>query len=600
MIILGRQTYLIRRGGAYSARIRVPKDLVEAVGRKELVKALGTSDPVEANRLVRRVIDGWLGVFDTLRAKAQPSEAEKDELVWSHYKRILESDDQNRATVPSTSEVDAAAECAVERVEREDIDIHDPLQMLDVSLRFHLLKDRRSGSKSIESQHRRVKLEHLKKHLTQGETVLVNHEIDALLAERGVVIDHAERASLGRKLIRAEIEALNRTLERDEGNYGGEPADQLIKRVSKRQIAKVEPKDLITEVFELFARENVSGVSNDRINQMRRDIGLLVQITDGLGCVTQIDKKLVREWKGLLTKFPVKATEMHVFKNLKLREIVAANEKLRKPVLSDRSVNRYLSSLSAFCKWMVNNGYLDQNPVTGMSLAKETGSTTLPFSTAQLNELFRSPLFTGCQSADIWSQMAKRGNVLIRDHRYWVPLIMLFSGARPGEIGQLNLSDVREQEGRWIMHITTEGDGEKRTKTKGSMRVVPLHPMLIELGLIKYHTAQTDVGEKKLFPNAIRNARGQMMAEFSREFSRYLTRIKLKQGRGISLYSFRHGAADALRRAGYLDEQFGMILGHTQGTTTGRYGILAHGVLRQRAELIDAIDYPGLDLNHLV
>tara|TARA_R100001039_G_scaffold38203_1_gene38888 strand:- start:233 stop:823 length:591 start_codon:yes stop_codon:yes gene_type:complete len=196
--------------------------------------------------------------------------------------------------------------------------------------------------------------------------------------------------------------------------------------------------------------------------------------------------------------------------------------------------------------------------------------------------------------------MAKSGNVLIRDHRYWVPLIMLFSGARPGEIGQLNLSDVREQDGRWIMHITTEGEGEKRTKTKGSMRVVPLHPMLMKLGLVNYHKAQMEAGGNELFPNAIRNARGQMMAEFSREFSRYLTRINIKQGRGLSLYSFRHGATDALRRAGYLDEQFGMILGHTQGTTTGRYGILAHGVLRQRAELIDAIDYPGLDLSHLI
>ncbi len=591
---------MIRRGGAYSARIRVPKDLVEAVGRKELVKALGTSDPAEAKRLVRPVVDGWLGFFDTLRAKAQPSEAERDELVWSHYNRTLESDDQIRAAIPTASEIEAAEEEALERAQRQRIDIHDPLQILDVALELHLLKDRRNGSKSVEGQHRRIKLEHLKKHLTLGETVLVDHEIDALLAERSLVISQAERAKLARQLIRAEIEALNRTLERDEGNYGGEPADQLIKRVSERQISNDEPSDLITEVFEIFARENVSGVSKDRINQMRRDIGLLVQIADGRGQVSQVDKKLVRDWKGLLIKFPVKATEMHVFKNMKLREIVAANEKLRKPVLSDRSVNRYLSSLSTFCKWMVNNGYLDQNPVAGMSLAKETGSTTLPFSTDQLNELFRSPLFTGCQSADVWSQMAKRGNILIRDHRYWVPLIMLFSGARPGEIGQLNLLDFRQQDGRWIMHITTEGDGEKRTKTKGSMRVVPIHPKLIELGLIKYQESQADAGETELFPNAIRNARGQMMADFSREFSRYLTRIRLKQGRGISLYSFRHGAADALRRAGYLDEQFGMILGHTQGTTTGRYGILAHGILRQRAELIDAIDYPGLDLSHLL
>lgn len=66
------------------------------------------------------------------------------------------------------------------------------------------------------------------------------------------------------------------------------------------------------------------------------------------------------------------------------------------------------------------------------------------------------------------------------------------------------------------------------------------------------------------------------------------------------LYSFRHGAADALRRAGFLDEQFGFILGHTAGTMTQRYGTLPQGMLEQRVELINAIAYPGLDIDHLI
>lgn len=65
-----------------------------------------------------------------------------------------------------------------------------------------------------------------------------------------------------------------------------------------------------------------------------------------------------------------------------------------------------------------------------------------------------------------------------------------------------------------------------------------------------------------------------MTADFSQDFPRYLTKIGLKDGRGLSLHSFRHGAADALRRAGFLDEQFGVILGHTSGTMTQRYGKL--------------------------
>lgn len=89
------------------------------------------------------------------------------------------------------------------------------------------------------------------------------------------------------------------------------------------------------------------------------------------------------------------------------------------------------------------------------------------------------------------------------------------------------------------------------------------------------------------------------MADVSREFGRYMIRIGLKVGRGLSLYSFRHGAADALRRAGHLDQQFGFILGHTEPTTTGKYGIMPQGMLEQRVELVNAIAYPGLTLDHL-
>ncbi len=91
-----------------------------------------------------------------------------------------------------------------------------------------------------------------------------------------------------------------------------------------------------------------------------------------------------------------------------------------------------------------------------------------------------------------------------------------------------------------------------------------------------------------------------MIADFSRDFSRYLTKIGVKKGRGVSLYSFRHGAMDAMRRAGYLDDQFNFIFGHGSGSKVTRgYGVLTQGMTAQRAELINAITYPGLDIDHL-
>src|SRR5215212_7716376 len=63
-----------------------------------------------------------------------------------------------------------------------------------------------------------------------------------------------------------------------------------------------------------------------------------------------------------------------------------------------------------------------------------------PCDSVRLEALFNSPLFTGCQSEE---KLHLPGNLQIRDHRYWLPLVMLYSGARPGEITQMHTKDVR-------------------------------------------------------------------------------------------------------------------------------------------------------------
>lgn len=602
---MAQVSHLIRRGASYSARIRVPLDLVEIVGKREIVKALGTNDPAEAKRRLWPVITGWQREFDELRARRALVPADRDYAVWDHYTASLDRDDKERAALPGEPEIAAARAEAIARIERDDISGLDKLAVLDAGL--DLLVAQRAGEISAEA--RKVKLADLRKHLATGETALIAHEVEDYLRQNRLFVDRGtpDWISLARHMMRAEIEALQRTLERDQGDYTGQPRDPLVKpATAERRSATHEvapPGESVSEALAAFKKENPKNVSKSRIEEACRDIGIFME-TVGTGFpVAKISKKHVREWKALLMKYPVRATEVVAFRGMTIERIVQENEKLKRPVLSDRTVNRYLSSLSAFLSWAVKNGYIADNPCLGMALEKEKRSKTLPFTSDQMNVLFKSPLFSGAQSETEWRYISRPGNVLIRDHRFWVPLIMLFSGARPGEIGQLAVSDVREQHGHWIMHITTEGENHaegKSVKTEGSMRVVPIHPELVRLGFPKYHADRLKAGDKQLFPGAKRNERGQIMADYSREFGKYLTRIGLKEGRGLSMYSFRHGAADALRRAGFLDKEFGFILGHAEASMTGRYGIMPQGMLEQRVELVNAIAYPGLELDHLV
>lgn len=595
---MARLSYLLRRGASYYARARVPLDLVDIVGKKELVKALGTKDENEAKRLMWPVVEEWTRHFDDLRSRRTMTADDKAHATWQHYEGTLERYERAQRSLPTRADIDAEKARIIERANSGEIANTDPLTVFDATLDLEVMKNARQFGEDT----RRTKLDALQNHLAEGETALIIAHVDDYADANRLLVDatHPDWKDTARQMIRAEIEGLKRTVERDKGDYSGTPADPIVKPATGTARGGAAPGEAIMELFENYARENPNQIKPDTLAQARRDVGLFVEYVGSTFPVHRIDKKAVREWKALLLQYPVKATETKAFEGMKLAQIVKHNQTVKKPVISTTTVNRYLSGFSAFCTWLTNHGYLPANPAADMFLKKSKDKTTKPFTVDQMNTLFKSPFFAGCQSDDAQRFWSKPGNVKIRDHRFWVPLIMLYSGARPAEIAQLGIGDVREEHGHWIMHITTEGEGDKSVKTDGSMRVVPVHAELIRLGFLEYHADMKRAKNTRLFPLAERNERGQMMADFSRDFPRYLTKIGLKDGRGLSLYSFRHGVADALRRAGYLDEQFGFILGHTSGTMTQRYGTLPQGMLERRVELVNSIAYPGLKIDHLI
>jgi integrase len=75
--------HVIRRGGRYHYRRRVPADLIEAYGgKKEIQRALNTADPKEAARLSRKVAVEIDELFEGLRAKLANPEAPQASKQW--------------------------------------------------------------------------------------------------------------------------------------------------------------------------------------------------------------------------------------------------------------------------------------------------------------------------------------------------------------------------------------------------------------------------------------------------------------------------------------------------------------------------------------
>jgi integrase len=135
-------------------------------------------------------------------------------------------------------------------------------------------------------------------------------------------------------------------------------------------------------------------------------------------------------------------------------------------------------------------------------------------------------------------------------HKYWLPYIGLYTGARVNEICQLNpTADILQEQGTGIWHFRfteeTEADARVRKSIKNSQSVrrVPVHPALIADGFLEYVEKQKKNGAKLLFP-AWRPTRGRASPAAEKWFIDLLRELGLRDetagARLVGMHAFRH------------------------------------------------------------
>jgi hypothetical protein len=134
------------------------------------------------------------------------------------------------------------------------------------------------GAREFDAKSRRAKLDAMRKHLVTGETALIEHEVDDYIGRNKLLIDplSPDRGDVARRMMRAEFEALARTLERDKGDYSGMPKDPIVKPTTGTAREQAAPGETIMELFEQYAAENPKGIVTDTVAQARRDVGSFV------------------------------------------------------------------------------------------------------------------------------------------------------------------------------------------------------------------------------------------------------------------------------------------------------------------------------------
>jgi len=330
---------------------------------------------------------------------------------------------------------------------------------------------------------------------------------------------------------------------------------------------------------------------------------LFAEFTGPTRPADSITKADAREWRDALYEMPISASQIKEFRGKSMREIIELNRRVGRRTLSKESINKHLSMAGAFFQWMVAEGRTSQNVIDGLRIeTSRKDSKRATFTVAQLQKLFDAPWFTGCAADENIISRMTPGPVKIRDWRYWVPLLAAFTGARQGELLQLETSDIRRDDGIDYILITDEGDATgKAVKSTHAKRSVPVHSQLIELGFLDYVAKQKQAGDVCVFPKLTRNSRGYFNYA-QKELAKLIDHVGFrpdKNGNKVVFHSFRHAVADEFRRS-YIDAQFQPLLGHKQSGVTRGYGVAEDLGLARRKEIIEAIRYPGLDLSKLV
>ena len=319
-----------------------------------------------------------------------------------------------------------------------------------------------------------------------------------------------------------------------------------------------QPQKVVTLQY-LFERINQEReISKKTIDEAQKVISRFNGVYGNISA-EDINGTIVREFKELLIKIPsILSNELRSLTLIQIAQEIGGNYSGR--TLSDSAINKHLSVISSVLEWSSNNSYFSDNwhnPVRGKSIKRKgLKQDRMPFTEGDLYKIFSSDMYS--------KQSRPKGGC--GEAAYWIPVIGLYAGMRLEEIGQLSISDINREGDIWYFDINDFDS--KQLKNKSSIRKVPIHQALLDLGLIDYIDSLEGV---RLFPLLKKDKYGKLTQNWSKWFGRHLRRIGITDSSKV-FHSYRHGLKDALRNAGVDEAISDAITGHSSVSIGRSYG----------------------------
>lgn len=553
--------------GVYYLRKPVPPGLRDVIGKWELKESLRTKDPVEAKQRAPAVLARFEAIIASARATGRVlTDREVSAVCGEWYRREIAkwSEDYGRA-----SDWEWAETLLEERWHEDETGDRDLLAATE---------DR--------------------------------DDARAVLQSLGYPVDAATVSRVARHLIGAKLMLARAMQRRANGDLapGEEAKFPPLSGPSSPDLAESPPASALFERH-LERRAAQNGTQPHTIAQERGTLQRFIEVV-GDRPASAYGRGDVTRFLDALRRLPNTYGRSPKDKGKTVADLIARADATNAKRLIDKTVKRHSTALSQFFRFAMDEGHISNNQrvelVEGHRFREERSARSQrdAWTSEELTALFQSPVWKGRDQRHV----TKPGPHIIRDAKFWLPILALFHGARLEEFADLYRRDVGCDGGVWFFSIAeTEGNeatGTRRRtlKTDNATRNVPIHPELLRLGFLAYveRTAQSagDPLFPDLKPQGLDQRRG---ARFTRDFRYYREAVGVYRP-GVGMHAFRHTANTRLRDVitdWQQERHVAYLLGHSQGGGEGRDRYDKGPGLKAVAATLALLQFPEVDLSHL-
>lgn len=324
-------------------------------------------------------------------------------------------------------------------------------------------------------------------------------------------------------------------------------------------------RKLSIEIHDYLRYRDTRGLSDNTQTASKRTLDMLFSVCGDIYVSSITHAHIYKLW-DLIRWAPERRASAKILATRSADELIAEGKalNLRSPAID--TFRLYRRQLNTFFKYLVKAGAIAQSPMAAFdelkdSLIEDPNKAERLFDGKELQKIFDPVGFP--EWAKVWP------------HRWWCPILGLHMGMRVGEVAQLKLANVIQDEGMWCIDIRATVDealrdapgrkSNQRLKGRSAIRCLPIPQAVLDAGFLDFVADIREAKRLRLFPNLTAGTKGDGTkanygACFSRQFSDYMADLGFPKG--VRFHAFRHTLITDLKQQGYLDQDIALVTGH--------------------------------------